>query len=80
MGAPNHCRERRITALGAEKSQQCHMHFLQYSEFASEIPQVRTWGRQTGFLAGRHLTSPLDNRKLSSHFAMKIWQPYEAYQ
>ena len=26
---------RRVTAEGAEKSQQCHKHFLQYSTFAS---------------------------------------------
>jgi len=28
----------------AEMSQQCHKHFLQYSTFESERPQVRTWG------------------------------------
>jgi len=42
---------------GAEKSQQCHKYFLQYSTFASERLQVRTWGFQTRFLHGRHLTS-----------------------
>jgi len=36
-----------ITAWGAERNQQCHKYFLQYSAFASERPQVRTWGRQT---------------------------------
>ena len=42
---------RQITAGGAEKSQQCHKYFLPYSSFASERPQVRTWGgRQTCFL------------------------------
>ena len=35
---------------GAEKSQQGHKFFLQYSTFASERPQVRKWGRQTYFL------------------------------
>jgi len=47
-GAPNNCR-------GAEKSQQCHKHFLQYSKFAFERPQTQIWGRQT--CPGRHLTS-----------------------
>jgi len=50
LGAANHCG-------GAEKSRQCHKHFLQYSTFASERPQCRTWGRQTCFLPGRHLTT-----------------------
>jgi len=36
---------------GAEKSQQCRKYFLQYNTFAPERPQVRTWGRQTCFLA-----------------------------
>ena len=51
---------RRITAAaggGHEKSQQRHKYFLQYSTFAPERPQVRTWGRQTCFCPGRHLTS-----------------------
>jgi len=43
MGVPNHCG-------GAEKSQQFHNYFLQYSKFPSERPHVRTWGRQTCFL------------------------------
>jgi len=38
---------RRMTAGGAEKSKQYHKHFLQCSTFASESPQVRTWGGQT---------------------------------
>ena len=38
-----------ITAGGAEKSQQCHKHLLQYSTFASERTQFRT--------CGCHLTS-----------------------
>jgi len=40
--APNYC--------GGKKSQQCHKHFLENSTFASERPQVRTWGRQMCFL------------------------------
>ena len=40
----------------AEKSQQCK-DFLQNSKFASEIPQVRTCGRQTSSYPWRHLTS-----------------------
>ena len=35
----------------AEKAQQCHKYFLQYSTFASERPQVWTWGRQTCLLS-----------------------------
>jgi len=60
-----------ITAGGAEKSQQCHNYFLQYSEFAFEKLRFdhrgakhRPWGRlfdQGGaefiFCPGRHLTS-----------------------
>jgi len=50
-----------IIAGGAEKSQQCHKYFLQYSTFASERPLVRTWGRQTCFLpvAPFNLATPL---------------------
>jgi len=53
MGAPNDCR-------AAEKSQQCHKHFLQYAIFTSKISQVRTWGRQTCFLhrAPSNLVTP----------------------
>ena len=53
---------RRITAVGAEKSPQCHKYFLQYSAFASERPQVRTWGRQTCFLprAPSNLVTPVE--------------------
>ena len=46
--APNHyedaesLRRRRMTAQGAEKTQQCHKYFLQCSTFASKRPQVRT--------------------------------------
>ena len=36
---------RRITAGAAEKSQQSHKHFLQYSKFAFERAQVRTRGQ-----------------------------------
>jgi len=38
---------RRMTAGGAEKSQQCHKYFLQYSKFAFERTQICSWGRQT---------------------------------
>jgi len=41
--APNDCG-------GTRKSQQFRKYFLQYSTFASERPQVRTWGRQTYIL------------------------------
>jgi len=34
---------RRITT-GGKKLQQCHKHFFQNSTFASERPQVQTWG------------------------------------
>jgi len=37
-------RGRRITAGGAEKSQQYHKYFRQYCTFVSERPQVRKWG------------------------------------
>ena len=68
-GAPNACG-------GAKKSKQCHKHFLQYSTFSSERPQVRTWGRQTCFLsrAPSILVMPLSIRRLvpsrnsSTHF------------
>ena len=58
-GGPNDCG-------GAKKSQQRHKHFLQYSTFASERPQVRTWGRQTCFLprAPSILVTPLSIRRL----------------
>ena len=48
---------RRITT-GGKKSQQCHNQFFQNSTFASERPQVQTWGRQT-CIPRRHLTSSL---------------------
>ena len=41
---------RKITMGSAETSQPCLKYFVQYSIFASERPQVRTWGRQTCFL------------------------------
>ena len=46
---------------GAEKSQQCHNYFLQYSTFASERPQVRISGRQTCFMprAPSNFVTPL---------------------
>ena len=43
--------------LGAEKSQQRHKYFLQYSTIAPERPQVRTWGTKLASCPGRHLTS-----------------------
>jgi len=57
---------RRITARDAEKSQQRHKYFLQYSTFASKKPQVRKWRRQTCFLpqAPSNLVTPL----LTSYF------------
>jgi len=53
-------RGHRINA-GAKKSQQCHKHLFQNSTFASEKPQVRTWGRQTCFFsqAPSNLGTPL---------------------
>jgi len=39
-----------MSAGDAEKSQQFHKYFPQYSKFPSERPQVRTCGRQTCFL------------------------------
>ena len=36
-----------ITAGGAEKSQQCHKYFLQYSKFVFERTQIWPKGRQT---------------------------------
>jgi len=44
-----------MIAGGAEKSQQCHKCFFQYSTFASERPQVRTWGAKLASCPGRHL-------------------------
>ena len=61
-GAPNHYGERRITA-GAPKSPN-NIFFLQYSTFASQRPQIRTWGHQTCFLsrALSNLVTPLHAR------------------
>ena len=70
-GGAESLRGRRITDGGAEKSQQCHKYFLQYSKFAFKRSQayhrgakLRPWGRrfdQGGaefvFCPGRHLTS-----------------------
>ena len=52
---------RRMTAWSAGKSQQSQKHSLQHSTFASERPQVQTWGRQTCFLpqASSNLVTPL---------------------
>jgi len=54
MGVPNHCG-------AAEKSQQSHKYFLQYSKFASERAQIPPWGRQTCFSprAPSNLVTPL---------------------
>jgi len=38
------------TLRGGRKVPQCHKHFLQYSTFASERAQIRSWGRQSLFL------------------------------
>jgi len=59
-GALNHCG-------GRHKSQQCHRYFLQYSAFASERSQVRTWGGQTCLLprAPSNLVKPLLLRQQS---------------
>jgi len=56
---PNHCGGR-IT-VGAKKSHKCQKHFFQKSTFASERPQVRTWGHQTCFFpqAPSNLVTPL---------------------
>ena len=53
--APNDCWERR-------KARTMSQYFLQRSKFASERPQVRTWGRQTSFLprAPSKLVAPLN--------------------
>jgi len=56
--APDHSvgteilRGRRMIVGVPKSPQQCHKHFLQYSTFSSERPQVRTWGCQTCFLPG----------------------------
>ena len=60
-GAVISLRGYRIIAGDAEKSQQCHKYFLQYSKFASEKAQVRPWRRQTWFLprTPSNLVAPL---------------------
>jgi len=50
MGASNHC------GRGPKSYNNVTSTFFS-STFASERPQVRTWGRQTCFLPRRHLTS-----------------------
>jgi len=54
-------RGHRITAGDAGKSQQCHKYFLQYSAFASERPQVRTWDAKLASCPGAiyNLVTPL---------------------
>jgi len=39
-----------MTAGGVERYEQCHSYELQCSTYATDRPQVRTWGRQTCFL------------------------------
>ena len=55
-----------MTATSTENAQQCHKYFPQYTAFASERPQVRTWGRQTCFLprTPSNLVAPLDTTLL----------------
>jgi len=60
-----------MTAGGAEISQKCHKYFLQYSTFASESPQVRTWGRQTCFLP-RAPSNLVDADKLASALSWRL--------
>ena len=59
MEAPSDCG-------GAKKSQHCHNYFLKHSTFASERPQLLTWGAKLASCPGRHLTSlrpcPRDQR------------------
>ena len=57
--------------------QQCHKHFLQYNAFASERPQVRTWGAKLASFPGRHLTSlRLCTSRLSSQSGEICLQKY----
>jgi len=68
---PGHCitMRARITAGSAERSQQCHIYFLQYSTFDSERPQVSTWGRETCFLSPAYnlVTPMISVQQVSSH-------------
>ena len=59
---------RRFTVGGAEKSQQYHKYFLQYSTFVSDRPYVQIWERQTCFLprSPSNLVTPLDVTGLCS--------------
>ena len=74
---------RQMTAGGVEKSQQCHMYILQYSKFAPEKYQVRTWGRQTCFLprAPSNLVTPLHARDYVSapYFIWSLYVKAVAY-
>jgi len=65
---------RRMTAEGTKRCQNCHKYFLQYSTFASETPQVRTWGRQTCFLpwAPSNLVTPLIPRNATVKVARSL--------
>jgi len=72
-----------MTAGGVKKSQQCHMYILQYSKFAPEKSQVRTWGRQTCFLprAPSNLVTPLHARDYVSapYFIWSLYVKAVAY-
>jgi len=59
--APKSLLGRRMTAGGAENSQQCHKYFLQYNKFPSRRPQIHIWGRQIWFLprTSCNLVAPL---------------------
>ena len=57
-GARGHSFSGAESLRGGKKLQQCHNHFFQNSTFASERPQVQTWGHQT-CIPRRHLTSSL---------------------
>jgi len=79
-GGTKSLRGRRMTARSAEKSQQCHKYFLQYSTFASEgFPQVRTrgGGRQTCFLprAPSYFVTPLVE-KIHAPYFIGVYQQF----
>jgi len=63
-GAQRRRRQRGHNSPGARKVPTMPQNVLQYSTFASEKPQVRTWGRQTCFLprVPSNLVTPLDAR------------------
>ena len=63
-GASGHNSPGAESLRGVKKAQQCHKHIFQNSTFASETPQVRTWGRQICFLlqAPSNPGTPLHNQ------------------